>query len=286
MREKRALRWAALMSAALLLVAPCVQLASGGPPQATAVVQVQVLDAETLRPIPHAALQWGVARAYRKGEVRSPQGGYLAAGPDGVAKLTVPRGIRFLTFHTNDPNLVECGYPSLPDLDDLRAGQVPVDVCDPEAPVRAGLKPTPGRVIIFATPACCVAWPAPHPEIRVLVLNGISGKPMRHLQVTFLYSGNAPSWDTSGVTDDEGVLRVTLRRPIARVFDAGPSKGLDYPGCSYGTAMTNLVLTKGFVQRPSQGCCRSKGKWSVPRPKPGEFIVFVRHRHFWEYFFL
>ncbi|MGH9489482.1 MAG: hypothetical protein ACRD17_03130 [Terriglobales bacterium] len=47
--------------------------------------------------------------------------------------------------------------------------------------------------------------------------------------------------------------------------------------------MSRLVLTRGVVQPESSRYCRRRGDWQAPKPKPGEFVVFVRHRRWWEW---
>lgn len=280
-------RSAVLAGVAILLA--CSALA-GRPTvaqRATVAVEVQVLDAETLRPIPHARIVWVWTPTPRKAKSRTTSDSvmHLEAGPGGVVRLRLPAGVQG-AFHV-DPGLTECSSVSVNGLETIeRKGLLGVDDCDPDAPTRAKLKPIPGRAFLLATPTCCVDWEGPSPEVRILVLNGITGRPMRRLQIDVNYtSANGTRLVMSGRTDDVGVLRVELQRPIGRVIDILPSTPFDYPGCSYGVAMTDLVLAKGIVQHVLPDYCHRRGTWSEPHPQPGQLVTFVRKRTIWEKLF-
>ncbi|MGH9489049.1 MAG: hypothetical protein ACRD17_00935 [Terriglobales bacterium] len=138
---------------------------------------------------------------------------------------------------------------------------------------------------MFATPACCLVWPGPAPRIRVLVLDGINGRPIPKLEVELSYQKVNGARCVSARTGRDGVAMFTLPKPIGRVLDFLPALTPDYPGCSAGLAMTRLVLAHGVVQ-PSDKTgyyCRRKKGWQDPEPQPGEFVVFVRHRRWWEW---
>lgn len=253
--------------AVLVVVGLCLTPVSAAPPQPSVVAEVQVLDAETLQPIAGAKLFTGPP---------------AETGPDGIAKQTFPKDFRGQNFVAGGPLdywLASCGNVVLHDSNALAVGALATDFCDPGAPVRAGLKPVPGRVIVFATPVCCLTWTGPQPEVRVLVLNGISGRPVKHVHVV-AHMGQRRNF--SGFTDRGGLFRIRLHEPIGRVIWAVVPGGWDYLGCSYASAMTEVVLKKGFVQHVLPHYCRPRGKWSEPDPQPGEFVIFVRHRSIWE----
>jgi len=250
--------------------------ASASRAQSGEAIEVQVLDAETLRPIPNVRLVVPHADPLK---VR-----FVMTGEDGVAQMSVAGDVRYPGFGADGAGLTPCGDAFLNGSDSLTKGVIAVDTCDPEAPARAGLQPVPRRVMVFATPSCCVAWTGPPPEVRVLVLDGFSGRPMRHAPVDLMYLGVGQRWPVRGLTDPTGVFRTVLHDPIGRVIAAGPPGGIwRYFGCSGGTAMTEVVLQRGFAGHPDPRYgCRPNGRWPEPSAEPGELIIYARQPSLWK----
>jgi len=119
-------------------------------------------------------------------------------------------------------------------------------------------------------------------DIRVRLVNGQTGEPVRGPQPVVLYLGRNHSAFLDGTTDIDGVAVFHLPDPLAEWITAGQDSQILYHCSPYqkNTFKTAEILSRGVI---ALNVCDSKGKLKGKvDAKPGDLVIFARPLHWWE----
>lgn len=118
-------------------------------------------------------------------------------------------------------------------------------------------------------------------DIRVKLIEGRSGKPMNQ-QLVELYLGDPASGPAPTIkarTGSDGVARFTVADSTTTVW-IYVDNGRILPCARQEPLSVDRILNEGIAE---ENRCPHRGKAAnFPRASPGEVIVFVRNRTFWE----
>jgi hypothetical protein len=141
------------------------------------------------------------------------------------------------------------------------------------------------RSTLVGVALCCslLAYAAPGQEITIHLLNAQNGKPIS-AHVIFIYLTDKPAFGKQTpiqlTTDKQGTATLKIVEPLPSQITVEPASG-DLRGCTDGIIPTNEVLEHGLIKAGEKCGTSSKMKGNLSA-KPGELVILVHVKHWWE----
>ena len=132
-------------------------------------------------------------------------------------------------------------------------------------------------VWVFATAFSCSAQGANCLSVRAL--DSKKGKPLKNLSITIRLRRPWISNEKTATTDSTGIARFCLSDPVPTYLRLSLD-GKFLQSCSGYTFKTDLILTTGYLAPGTQ--CEDGSFEFTENAKPGELVILVKHRGWWE----
>ena len=123
------------------------------------------------------------------------------------------------------------------------------------------------------------------PRVRVLVLDGLNGKPQAGVNVYYLCDEIPHSTNTYEVTDKTGTADVPFSCQSGNKIVLGAEPKIGKEGCGGGVAATlDEIRSVGVISRPDS----AGGIWCPTKisrkltPVPGQVTLFVKKPTWWQ----
>jgi len=146
-------------------------------------------------------------------------------------------------------------------------------------------------IVVNTCSAKAIAGDLKAQSFNVLVLDAVSGKPQRKIQVDFFCSDSKRNYlpPEEGDTDDRGILIVpyTCQGDKARINIDAAGKRKEQCGSSEVSATIEEISSKGIISAPDAAGemhCTTKIS-SKLKPVPGQITIFVKKPSLWQSIF-